>query len=66
MTSDELIRKLKRLGDCTFVPSRGKGGHIQVLRGDRLSHIPTHSGELGKGLVNAILKQLGLSLRDLR
>jgi predicted RNA binding protein YcfA (HicA-like mRNA interferase family) len=66
MTSDELIRKLRRHGDVVFEPRRGKGGHIQVRRGNRVSHIPTASGELGTGLVRAILKQLGLAIRDLR
>lgn len=66
MTSDELIRKLRRHGGITFEPRRGKGGHIQVRRGALVSHIPTASGELGKGLLAAILKQLGLMLDDLR
>jgi predicted RNA binding protein YcfA (HicA-like mRNA interferase family) len=66
MNSDELIRKLRRVGDVTFDPSRGKGGHIRVMRDDRVSHIPTGSKELKTGLVAAILKQLGLTLRDLR
>ncbi|HEV8679150.1 MAG TPA: type II toxin-antitoxin system HicA family toxin [Stellaceae bacterium] len=66
MTSNELIRKLRRRTDIAFEPRRGKGGHIQVRRGERKSHIPTGSGELGTGLLLAILKQLGLTLDDLR
>jgi hypothetical protein len=36
--------------------------HITVRRGDRKSQIPMHGGgkELGKGLVQKILKDLGL------
>jgi hypothetical protein len=41
MSADELIRKLKRLGNVTVIPTRGKGGHVRVERGDRITHIPT-------------------------
>jgi predicted RNA binding protein YcfA (HicA-like mRNA interferase family) len=66
MTADELIRKLKRFGDVTVIPSRGKGGHIRIERAGQVSHIPTGSGELKTGIVHAVLRQLGLRLRDLR
>jgi predicted RNA binding protein YcfA (HicA-like mRNA interferase family) len=65
MTADELIRKLKRLGNVTVIPTRGKGGHVRVERGDRITHIPT-GGDLKTGLVHGILRQLGLTMRDLR
>jgi mRNA interferase HicA len=59
VTSAQLKRLLARQG-CTFEP--GKGGHLIVRRGDRRSVLPMHGSnkELGTGLVNAILKQLGL------
>jgi predicted RNA binding protein YcfA (HicA-like mRNA interferase family) len=66
VTADELIRKLKRLGDVIVIPSRGKGGHVRVERGNRFTHIPTVSGDLKTGLVHGILRQLGLTMRDLR
>ncbi|GEM_PF-1124010 len=66
MNSAELIRKLRRLGDVEFDRSRGKGGHIEIRRGDRVSHIPTGSGEIKTGLLHGILRQLGLTIRDLR
>jgi mRNA interferase HicA len=59
VTSAQLKRLLARQG-CTF--ESGKGGHLIVRRGDRRSVLPMHGSnkELGTGLVNAILKQLGL------
>ena len=38
---------------------------IRVERGDRIAHVPTGSGELKAGLLHAILRQLGLTIRDL-
>jgi mRNA interferase HicA len=59
VTGAQLKRLLARQG-CTF--ESGKGGHLIVRRGDRRSVLPMHGSnkELGTGLVNAILKQLGL------
>lgn len=59
MTCKELKKWLASLG-CTFQP--GKGGHLRVFLGERVSVLPMHGGghELGKGLVEAIKKQLGL------
>jgi len=47
---------------CTFENHKGGSGHLTVRRGPYRSQLPVHGGrkELGKGLVNAILKQLGL------
>ena len=47
-------------------PSSGKGGHVRVERGGRVSHVPTGSGELKTGLVHGVLRQLGLTMRDLQ
>ena len=59
MNSDQFRRELKKKG-CTFEP--GKGGHLIVRLRDKMSVLPTHGGrkQLGTGLVNAILKDLGL------
>ncbi len=59
MTSKEFKKWLTKQG-CTFKP--GKGGHLRVFLGDRISVLPMHGSnqELGKGLVEAIKKQLGL------
>jgi mRNA interferase HicA len=47
---------------CTFETHKGGSGHLTVRRGDRKSQLPMHGSrkELGKGLVNKILKDLGL------
>jgi mRNA interferase HicA len=61
MNSAELKKLLAKKG-CTFENHRGGSGHLTVRLGNRRSQLPMHGGgkELGKGLVNAILKQLGL------
>ncbi len=61
MTSEEFKRWLKKQG-CTFTVSRGKGGHILVHRGALTSTLPMHGSgkELGRGLVEAIKRDLGL------
>jgi predicted RNA binding protein YcfA (HicA-like mRNA interferase family) len=65
MTANELLRKLRRLG-VTVVPNRGKGGHVRVERNGRVSHVPSGSGESKIGLVHGVLRQLGLTMRDLQ
>ena len=45
MTADELLRRLRRRRDITIIRSRGKGGHVRVERGDRVTRVPTASGE---------------------
>jgi mRNA interferase HicA len=59
VTSSEFKRWLAEQG-CTFSP--GRGSHLIVRRGDKMSVLPMHGKgkELGTGLINAIKKQLGL------
>lgn len=61
MNAKELKRFLAKNG-CTFEAHRGGSGHMTVRRGDRKSQLPMHGGgkQLGTGLVNKILKDLGL------
>jgi mRNA interferase HicA len=61
MRSAELKKFLEPKG-CRFETHRGGSGHLTVRRGDRRSQLPMHGGrkELGTGLVNKILKDLGL------
>ena len=53
MTSQEFKRWLSKQG-CTF--ESGRGGHLTVRLGDKVSTLPMHGkGQgLGTGLVNAI------------
>jgi len=61
MKASELRRYLASKG-CTFETHKGGSGHVTVRRGDRKSQLPMHGShkELGTGLVNKILKDLGL------
>jgi mRNA interferase HicA len=61
MNAQELKKHLAGKG-CTFENHRGGSGHLTVPRGDRTSQLPMHGSrkELGTGLVNKILKDLGL------
>ena len=61
MNARELRRYLAARG-CSFETHRGGSGHMTVRRGERKSQIPMHGArkDLGKGLVNKILKDLDL------
>jgi mRNA interferase HicA len=56
------IKKLLAAKGCIFETHKGGSGHLTVRRGDRKSQLPMHGSrkELGTGLVNKILKDLGL------
>ena len=55
--SSEFKRWLAKQG-VTFGPQTGS--HLKLLLNGRHSILPVHPKELGKGLVEAIKKQLGL------
>ena len=58
MNSTQLKKWLEQQG-ATFEP--GKGSHLKVFLNGRQSALPMHgTAELGKGLVAAIKRQLGL------
>jgi mRNA interferase HicA len=61
MNGRELQKFLASKG-CSFETHKGGSGHLTVRRGHRTSQLPMHGSrkELGKGLVNKILKDLGL------
>lgn len=66
MNAQELLRKLRKLG-AEIDADHGKGGHIGLRLNGRVSYLPMHGKkEIGKGLLHSILKQLGLTERDLR
>ena len=70
MTGAELVRRLRRLAKqrqtyIAYDPRRGKGSQGQLLFGDRLTTIKDPKKEIGEGLLNAMLKQLGLTRDDL-
>jgi predicted RNA binding protein YcfA (HicA-like mRNA interferase family) len=59
MTSRELLPRLRRLG-ARIVTDRGKGGHVMVEWNGRVTYVPTGSGELRTGTLQAILKALDI------
>ena len=61
MNYSEFRRWLAKQG-CTFETHEGESGHITVRCKDKKTQLPAHGKgkELGKGLVHAIKKQLGL------
>jgi predicted RNA binding protein YcfA (HicA-like mRNA interferase family) len=66
VTGAELVRALQRLGWAIVVQ---RGSHAQLRhreRGGRVT-VPVHAGKvLGPGLMQAILKQAGVTLDELR
>lgn len=66
LTGAELVRSLQRLPSAMVVQ---RGSHVQLRhpeRGGRVT-VPVHAGKvLGPGLVQAILKQAGIGIDDLR
>jgi predicted RNA binding protein YcfA (HicA-like mRNA interferase family) len=61
----ELVRALERAG---FVVDRTRGSHVFLSHPDgRTTTVPVHSGEtIGPGLLRAILRDVELSVDELR
>jgi mRNA interferase HicA len=71
MTGNELLRRLRRLGSqrgvaIRFEEERGKGSHGTLYFADRFTVLKDRRAEIGPGLLHSMLRQLGLSERDLR
>ncbi len=71
VTGAEFIRRVKRLGrrrgvSVEFVVERGKGSHGTLYFDSRCTVVKRRAAELKPGLLHAMLKQLGLTLDDLR
>jgi mRNA interferase HicA len=70
VNGNELLRKLARLArargvDLRIDQERGKGSHTTVYVGERFTVIKDRRKEIGRGLLHAMLRQLGLTERDL-
>lgn len=65
MNSNELIRKLRKLGvEIDF--SHGKGSHARLLLDGKSAIVPRHGKrELAVGTVHAICRQLGIDPKDI-
>jgi len=57
MNSNQFKKWLAEQG-ATFIP--GKGGHLKVVLKGKRSVLSMHSGEMKKGTVEGVKKQLGL------
>jgi mRNA interferase HicA len=70
MTGNEFERRIRKLGrsrsiPVSFDPSRGKGSHGRLYYGERFTTLKDRKKEIGPGLLNAMLDQLGLTKADL-
>lgn len=67
----EFVRKVRRLGqargvEVRFVAHRGKGSHGTLYYGSARTIVQDLKRELPTGTLHAMLRQLGLTLDDLR
>jgi len=68
---ERALRRLRRLGSrrgvaVRFEEERGKGSHGTLYFGDRFTVLKDRRADIKPGLLHAMLRQLGLSERDLR
>ena len=64
VTAKQLIKILK---DSEFTETRQKGSHKFFKHADgRITSVPFHAGDLGKGLLRKILNQIKISPEELR
>jgi mRNA interferase HicA len=66
----ELVRRLRRVGrkrgvEVLFVTERGKGSHGTLYFGSSFTIVRDLKDELKTGTLHAMLKQLGLTLKDI-
>ena len=71
MKGAEFVRTLKRLGQAKgvpvrLVPHRGKGSHATLYYGSTRAIVQDLKRELPTGTLHALLRQLGLTMEDLR
>ena len=67
---NEFLRRLNRFGRARGIPvrideERGKGSHVTVYLGERFTVVKDRRKEIGPGLLHSMLRQLGLTERDL-
>ena len=65
MKGSEFIKRAKRLAKrrqlkCYIDKTRGKGSHITLYFGDRLTTVRNPKDELKSGTLRAMLSQLGI------
>ncbi len=70
MNVDDFIKAIRKLGKAEGVEVRlekryGKGSHATLYYGDKKTTVKDRKKEVGPGLLNAMLKQLGLTKKDI-
>ncbi len=70
MKGSEFVRRIRKLGQqrgvpVHWVPERGKGSHGMLYFGDRMTTVRNLKHELDKGAFHGMLKQLGLTIKEL-
>ena len=65
MKGTEFIKMVKKIGkreevEVRLASERGKGSHITLYYGDKFTVVKDRKKEIGKGLHNAMLNQLGI------
>ena len=70
MKGSESIKRIRKLEQergvaVTIDKSRGKGSHVTLYYGNRLTVVRNPKDELKKGTLSAMLKQLGIDPKDL-
>ncbi len=70
MRGNEFIRKVEKYAKrkgiaCEWRPDRGKGSHGLLTLGDSRTVVRNPKDELKTGTYHAMLKQLGLTERDI-
>lgn len=70
MKGNEFIKRVRKIAktggiSCTIDEARGKGNHITLYLGDKLTIVRNPKDELKTGTFHAMLKQLGITLDDI-
>jgi mRNA interferase HicA len=71
MKGSEFVRKVQKLArgrklECSWHPNMGKGSHGVLILGNKRTVVRALKDELKKGTFHGMLKQLGISERDLQ
>jgi mRNA interferase HicA len=69
MNGNEFLKRMKRYAkqknlDVRFEKHRGKGAHGILYLGDKKTTLKDRKKEIGVGLLNAMLSQLGVPPED--
>ncbi|BBK42345.1 hypothetical protein STVA_23650 [Allostella vacuolata] len=71
MNGAEFLRRLRKLAKddgvvAAYDPNHGKGSHGRLFYGDRFTALKDPKKEIGSGLLNKMLRDLGINPDRLR